>query len=155
MRSAALAHRYGSLRLRLPHLRNSRLLSSPLPSQVLKPMVEYTAHERGPKTLAKGVLLSLVVSAVQLIIIRILVGALGSAPRSEAGLYVGTTFGMIVAAIPAIPGGWGTADAAYVVFLGRAGVTAQAAAAACLLYRIFWYVSGLLGAISALGRRNP
>src|SRR5688500_10742680 len=101
-------------------------------------MLEYAADSRGPRAIGKGILLSLVVSALQLIVVRTLVAALGSKPHSEALVYVGTTFGMMVSALPATPGGWGTADAAYVVFLGRAGVLAPAAAAVCLLYRVFW-----------------
>jgi uncharacterized membrane protein YbhN (UPF0104 family) len=61
---------------------------------------------------------------------------------------------MIVAALPATPGAWGTADAAYVFFLGRAGVAAQVAAAVCLIYRVFWYASAVAGAALTLGGRK-
>jgi uncharacterized membrane protein YbhN (UPF0104 family) len=142
------------LLLRLPSLRQSRLLSGRFAARVAKPMLEYASDGRGPRALGRGLLLSLVVSALQLVVIRALVAALGCTPTNEAWIYVGTTFGMIVGALPVTPGAWGTADAAYVFFLGRAGVPAQVAVAVCLTYRIFWYATGLLGAASALGRRK-
>jgi uncharacterized membrane protein YbhN (UPF0104 family) len=48
--------------------------------------------------------------------------------------------------IPALPGGWGTADAAWVFFLGLAGLPAGSALAVGLLFRLFWYLSGVVGA---------
>jgi uncharacterized protein (TIRG00374 family) len=144
----------GFMVLRHPRLAHSRLLTGKRTAKIIKPMLEYAADERGPRALAKGVLFSLLVSALQLVGVRLLVAALGSKPHSEAGVYVGATFGMMIAALPATPGAWGTADAAYVLFLGRAGVAAPFAAAVCLLYRVFWYATAVIGAASAVGRRK-
>lgn len=139
-----------------------RAVGSPLPAsldlpilrRVLTPALRYATDPRGPRLLFRALLLSLVTSACQLGVIRLALLALHSEPTSEAGVYVGTTLGMMVAALPATPGAWGTADTAYVFFLGRAGVAASAAAAACMLYRCYWYISGILGAVLALGSRR-
>lgn len=140
--------------LRHPSLERSRLLTAPgIRERLVRPMLEYAAAESGPRALGRGLLLSLVVSGVQLLVVRGMVAALGATPEREAWVYVGSTFGMIVAALPVTPGAWGTADAAYVFFLAQAGIGPSVAAAVCLLYRVFWYATGLLGAGSALARR--
>jgi uncharacterized protein (TIRG00374 family) len=97
-------------------------------------------------------MLSLLVSGTQLAVVRGLVVTVGATPHTEAWLHVGAAFSMIVSAIPVSPGSWGTGDAAFVFFLGRAGVVASAAAAVCLLYRLMWYASGAIGAVSAFVR---
>jgi uncharacterized membrane protein YbhN (UPF0104 family) len=128
-------------------VRRSRL------GRLAAPALEYAAAPAGNGALVRGFALSLVVSLVQLVVVRGLVGALGVHPTNEAWVFVGATFAMMVGAVPALPGAWGTADMAYVVFLSRAGVPAGAAAAVCLLYRMFWYGTGLLGAgLSLRGR---
>jgi uncharacterized protein (TIRG00374 family) len=63
--------------------------------------------------------------------------------------------GFIVGAIPALPGGWGTADAAYVYFFGLAGVQAGSALAVSLLYRLYWYAMAVLGAGLYVARGKP
>lgn len=146
--------------LRIPSLARSRWVAEGgtgvvgkvrgLVARFVRPMLEYAADARGPAALARGLGFSLFVSATQLLVVRILVAALGATPSTEAGVYVAATIGMMVAALPAAPGAWGTADAAYVFFLGRAGIPAHVAAAVCLLYRVFWYASGLIGALSAV-----
>lgn len=145
----------GWLLVRRPAVARSRLLTgSKLGARLVRPILEYAASERGPRAMGKGLLLSLLVSGTQLLVVRGLIAALGVTPEHEALVYVGTTFGMIVAAVPVTPGAWGTAEAAYVFFLGQAGVAAPAAAAVCLLYRVFWYASGVVGAGSALARNR-
>ena len=74
-----------------------------------------------------GLLASLVVSDSQLAIIRGIVFSLGVTPSPERWVYVGTTMAFMVSAVPALPGGWGTSDAAFVFFLGRAGLAASSA----------------------------
>lgn len=140
--------------LRHPSLARSRFLTAPgIRERVIRPLLEYAADPRGPRALGRGFLLSLVVSGVQLLVVRGIVASLGVVPEHEAWVYVGSTFGMIVAALPVAPGAWGTADAAYVFFLGQAGIAPSVAAAVCLLYRVFWYATGVIGAGSALARR--
>ncbi len=143
----------GWLVLRRPALARATVFSKGIGAKVVKPLLEYASASDGPRALGRGLLLSLVVSGTQLLVIRGLVAALGVTPENEAWVYVGATLGMIVSAVPALPGAWGTADVAYVFFLGRAGVPASAAAAVCLLFRVFWYASGVIGAVLAMGRR--
>jgi uncharacterized membrane protein YbhN (UPF0104 family) len=58
----------------------------------------------------------------------------------------------IVGVLPALPGGWGTSDAAFVFFLGKAGLAAPLALAVSLVYRLFWYASAAVGAVLYLLR---
>jgi uncharacterized protein (TIRG00374 family) len=94
-------------------------------------------------------------AAVQFVVIRGLVFALGYTPSMEGWVYVGTAMAFIVAAIPALPGGWGTADAAYVFFFGFAGLPKGVALAVSLLFRLFWYLSAVVGAILHLSGARP
>jgi uncharacterized membrane protein YbhN (UPF0104 family) len=140
--------------LRAPVVRDASFVRTGLVGRVAKPLLEYASAPGGPAALRKGLVLSLVVSLVQLLVVRGFVAALGAHPAREAWVFVGTTLAMMVGAVPALPGAWGTADVAYVVFLTRSGISASTAAAACLLYRTFWYSSAIIGALSALGRRS-
>jgi uncharacterized membrane protein YbhN (UPF0104 family) len=118
----------------------------------VRPVLEYVRDPRAPGAIARAAAFSIIVACVQFIIIRGLVHALGGQPTAEKWVYVGSAMAFIVAAIPALPGGWGTADAAYVFFLGLAGLSAGEALGVCLLYRLFWYVSGVVGAILTVAR---
>lgn len=115
--------------------------------RALAPVLAYVRDGRAPRAIAKAATLSVVVALVQFIVIRGLVSAVGGAPSDERWVYVGTAMAFIVGAIPALPGGWGTADATYVFFFGLAGLAPSIALAVCLLYRLFWYLSGVAGAI--------
>jgi hypothetical protein len=44
---------------------------------------------------------------------------------NDKWIYLGTAMAFIVSAIPALPGGWGTADAAYVFFFALGGVASS------------------------------
>jgi uncharacterized membrane protein YbhN (UPF0104 family) len=142
----------GLLVLRHPRLAQAEFMARVPGARFLKPLLEYAVARGGPPALLRGVLASLVVSAVQLAVVRGILAAIGAQPDHEADVYIGTTLAMIVGALPALPGGWGTADAAYVFFLGSAGVPAPAAVATCLIYRVFWYATGLCGAVAAVSR---
>jgi len=131
---------------RIPWLVRGRL------GRVVQPMLAYVRDPRALRAIAVAVGLSLVVAAVQLAVVRGLVVVVGGAPVAERWIYVGTAIAFIVAAVPALPGGWGTADAAYVFFFGLAGIPVGAALAVCLLYRLFWYLSGVAGAVLHLAR---
>src|SRR5262249_31404673 len=113
----------------------------------LKPVLEYVRDPRAPRAIAVAAALSIVVAAVQFATIRGLIFAVGGAPRAERWVYGGPGMSFIVAAVPALPGGWGTGDAAYVFFLGLAGLSAGTALGVSLLYRMFWYLSGIIGAV--------
>ena len=60
----------------------------------------------------------------------------------------------IVGAIPALPGGWGTSDLAYVAFFAKAGLAPSLALGVSLLYRLFWYASAGVGAVLYLLRQH-
>ena len=120
--------------------------------QITAPMLEYVRDPRAPGAIARAAALSVLVAAIQFAIIRGLVFAVGAEPTAEKWVYVGGAMVFIVAAIPALPGGWGTADAAWVFFLGLAGLPAGSALAVGLLHRLFWYISGIVGAVLYVAR---
>ena len=122
--------------------------------RALAPVFGYVRDPRAPRAIALAALFSLGVAAIQFVIIRGLVFSLGAVPLQEKWVYVGAAMAMIVSAIPALPGGWGTADATYVYFFGLAGLPASVALAVCLLFRLFWYLLGLIGAVVVLSRRG-
>ncbi len=121
---------------------------------VLGNVLAYVRDPRAPRAIATAALFSVGVAAVQFAVIRGFVLALGGEPNGEKWVYVGAAMGFIVSAIPALPGGWGTADAAYVFFFGLAGISSGVALAVCLLFRLFWYSSGVVGAILHIARRE-
>ena len=123
--------------------------------QLVTPVLDYLRAPRALRSIAVAVALSLVVAAVQFAVIRGLVYALGQAPTAEKWIYVGTAMAFIVAAVPALPGGWGTADAAYVFFFGLAGLAMATSLAVCLMFRLFWYLLGIAGAVLHLARARP
>jgi uncharacterized membrane protein YbhN (UPF0104 family) len=124
--------------------------------RVARPVLDYLRDPRAPRAIAAAAAVSVVVAAVQFIAIRGLVFALGGVPTAEKWVYVGTAMAFVVAALPALPGAWGTADAAYVFFFGLAGLRPGTSLAVCLMYRLFWYLSGVAGAIlHLLHRENP
>jgi uncharacterized membrane protein YbhN (UPF0104 family) len=120
---------------------------------VVGPVLTYLRDPRAPRAIAWAAAYSLAVAAANFIVIRGLVLALGSTPVEEKWVYVGTAMAFIVAVVPTLPGAWGTADAAYVFFFARGGISSGVALAVCLLYRLFWYLSGVVGAILTVGRR--
>jgi uncharacterized membrane protein YbhN (UPF0104 family) len=120
--------------------------------RIVKPLLEYVRDARAPGAIARAVALSVVSAGIQLAVIRGLVFALGGQPVAEQWVYVGSAMAFMVAAIPVSPGGWGTSDAAWVFFLGLAGLPAGTALAVCLLYRLFWYLSGVVGAVLYVAR---
>ena len=118
-------------------------------------MLEYLRDPRAPGAIARAAALSILVASVQFAVVRGLVFALGGDPTAEKWVYVGSAMVWIVAAVPALPGAWGTADAAWVFFLGLAGLPAGTALAVGLLHRLFWYVSGITGAVLYVARPRP
>lgn len=138
--------------LRVAPLQRIRWLVQGRLGRMATPVLEYVRDPRAPAAIARAAALSLVVAAVQFATIRGIVFALGGEPTAEKWVYVGSAMSFIVAAVPALPGGWGTADASWVFFLGLAGITAGTALAVCLLYRLFWYLLGVAGGILHLAR---
>jgi uncharacterized membrane protein YbhN (UPF0104 family) len=139
-------------RVRIPD--GGRLLGGRL-GQAVRSALEYLRHPGAPRAIAVAAAWSVAVAGVQFATIRGLVFALGGVPTAEKWVYLGTAMAFVVSALPALPGGWGTADAAYVFFLGLAGLGSGTALAVCLLYRLFWYLSGIVGAALFLARPAP
>jgi uncharacterized membrane protein YbhN (UPF0104 family) len=135
----------GLVVLRSERLRKLPILSRGRVGKITQPLLEYLAHPSALRAIGVALLVSFVVSGIQLAVVRGCVFALGTTPTDERWVAVGTAMAFIVSAIPALPGGWGTADAAFVFFLALAGITSGVALAASLLYRLFWYCLGLMG----------
>jgi uncharacterized membrane protein YbhN (UPF0104 family) len=123
-----------------------------LAARVVAPVLGYVGGPGAPRAIARAAALSLLVSASQLAVVRGILHALGASPSAEGLVYVGTTMAFMVAVVPGLPGGWGTSDAAFVFFLARAGITPSSALAVSLIYRLFWYGSGGVGALLFLFR---
>jgi uncharacterized membrane protein YbhN (UPF0104 family) len=115
-------------------------------------VLEYLGDPDAPRAIVRALGFSVLVSAVQLTVIRGIVYALGGEPLLERWVYLGTTMAFIVGVLPALPGGWGTSDAAFVFFLGKAGLAAPLALGVSLVYRLFWYASAAVGAVLYLLR---
>jgi uncharacterized membrane protein YbhN (UPF0104 family) len=122
--------------------------------RALGPVFGYVRDPRAPRAIAMAALFSLGVAVIQFATIRGFVFALGVVPGEEKWVYVGAAMAFIVTAIPALPGGWGTADATYVYFFGLGGIASGVALAVCLLFRLFWYLLGVIGAVMQLARRE-
>ncbi len=125
---------------RMPWLSEGRI------GRIAVPVLNYVRDPRAPRAIALAAALSFIVAASQFAIARGLVLALGAVPTEEKWIYVGTAMAFLVSVIPALPGGWGTVDAAYVFFFAQAGVGSGVALAVCLLFRLFWYLLGVAGA---------
>ena len=126
--------------------KQSGLLES-RPGRMLAPILAYVREPRAPRAILYAVLTSVAVSGMQLLVNRGILFAMGASPTGEHLFFAGIALGYIVAAVPGLPGGWGTQDATLVFFLGQAGVSPGLALGVCLLSRIFWYLSGVVGAI--------
>jgi uncharacterized membrane protein YbhN (UPF0104 family) len=146
----------GLLVLMLSPLDRARILTEGRLGRVMSPVLSYVRDRRAPGAIAYASALSLIVAAIQFGVIRGLVFALGAAPAGEKWVYVGAAMAFIVSALPALPGGWGTADMTYVLFFGLGGLTAGTALGVCLLFRLFWYLLAMAGAVLQLARlRGP
>jgi len=138
--------------LRRAPLQRVRWLTEARVGRVLGPVLDYVRDPRAPGAVARAAVLSVAVAGSQFAVIRGLLLALGAVPTQEKWVYVGAAMAFIVAALPALPGAWGTADVAYVFFFGLAGIAPGAALGVCLLFRLFWYISGVAGALLFLAR---
>jgi uncharacterized membrane protein YbhN (UPF0104 family) len=134
---------------RAPETWLRRLLRGRL-TGVVGPVLAYVRDPGAPRAVALAAVWSAFVAVTQFAVIRGLVVALSGQPTQEKWIYVGTTMAFLVAAIPALPGAWGTADATYVFFFKYAGLPPAVSLAVCLLYRFFWYLLGVVGAFLQL-----
>ena len=136
----------GLVVLRLPALARLPILNRGWLARTAKPVLDYLGDPAAPRAILRGFAVSLLVSGAQLLVIRGEIYALGIEPSHERWVYIGTAMAFVATALPALPGSWGTAEAAFVFLLAPAGVPAPTAVAVCLLYRLFWYTSGAIGA---------
>jgi uncharacterized membrane protein YbhN (UPF0104 family) len=123
-------------------------------ASLARPVLSYVGEPGAPRAILTGVAISLLVSGIQLATIRGFVVALGETPTTELWVYVGATMAFIAGAIPALPGGWGTSDLTFVYFFRKAGLDPSIALWSSLLYRLFWYSSGAVGAVLYLLRQH-
>lgn len=133
----------------------ARFLSEGPLARFAREPVRYIKDDRALAAIARATAISVVVSLTQLLVVRGLVTTLGAEPTEARWVFMGAAMAFMVAAVPVLPGGWGTSDAAYVFFFRFAGLSPQVALGVCLLYRAFWYLSGLLGALLRLTRSRP
>jgi uncharacterized membrane protein YbhN (UPF0104 family) len=142
--------------LRSAALHRARWLTTGRIGRAILPILEYMRDRRAPRAIATAAAFSVLVAGAQLATVRGLVFALEGVPTAEKWIYVGAVMAFVAAALPALPGGWGTTDAAYVFFFGLAGLSAGTALAVCLVYRLFWYFMGIAGAVLHVARlRRP
>ncbi len=121
----------------------------------LRTVVDYLRTDGASSRVVYAFALSFLVSASQLLIVRGIVFALGARPTVEGWVYGGSAISMMVSALPGLPQGWGTTDAAYVYFLDKAGITAATALGVCLSYRLLYYVYVLVAVLlHAFDRRT-
>jgi uncharacterized membrane protein YbhN (UPF0104 family) len=142
----------GLVVLRAAPIARIRLLNEGRLGRALAPVFAYVRDPRAPRAMLLAAGLSLVVAVLQFVIIRGIVFSLGATPAAEKWVYVGTAMAFIVGALPTLPGGWGTADATYVFFFGLGGLTAGTALGVCLLFRLFWYLLAMGGAVLYVAR---
>jgi uncharacterized membrane protein YbhN (UPF0104 family) len=149
-----LAFALGLLAARWQPLASSAIFTKGPLAGIARPVFAFLGDPRAPRAIGTALALSVLVSTTQLGVIRGIISALGGVPTAERWVYMGTTMTFIVGIIPALPGGWGTSDAAFVFFLGKAGLAASIALAVGLVYRLFWYSSGAIGALLYLLRQH-
>ena len=142
----------GLIALRAAPIDRIRFLNEGRLGRALSPVFAYVRDPRAPRAMASAAGLSLIVAVLQFVIIRGIVYSLGATPVAEKWVYVGTAMAFIVSALPTLPGGWGTADATYVFFFGMGGLTAGTALGVCLLFRLFWYLLAMGGAVLYVAR---
>lgn len=132
----------------------ARFLTEGKLAKIAREPVLYLTSPHALRAIARATVASAVVSLTQLFVVRGLVTALGGAPTEPRWIYLGAAMAFMVAAVPVLPGGWGTSDAAFVFFFRFAGLPAPVALGVCLLYRAFWYLSGLVGALLRTTRQH-
>jgi uncharacterized membrane protein YbhN (UPF0104 family) len=133
--------------LRRPTLARARLFERGFLSKTARPVLDYMAGDGAPRAIGLNLVGCFANGAIQLVVIRALLFALGATPTDERWVFLGYVLSIVVIALPGAPGGWGTGDAAFVYFLGRAGITPATGLAVSLLLRLFGYIPGPIGAV--------
>jgi len=133
-------------------------LLAPIPSVVPASLRSLLDKVRGPyrdappalalRALGLSFLVSLTVAATQLGSFGLFLAAAHANVPSLAKLLAGIVEAFVVNAIPTVPGGWGTGEAAFVFFLRPAGVVESEALAASVAFRLSVLPVALFGVIS-------
>jgi hypothetical protein len=144
----------GIVLARMDRLRRAQIMEHRWLVGTVKPVLQYLGDPRAPRAMLGSLVASFLVSGVQLGVVRGLCTALQHEPTLERWVYTGAALSFIASALPGLPGGWGAADAAFVVLLARAGIAGPTALAVSLLYRVYWYSSGAIGAVMYVVRRR-
>lgn len=136
-------------------LRVDALLSRlPLGDAVAKIDQAVFLYRYRPRAMGLALLLSL---GVQLLVIGgiAVTGIALDIMVPARSYYAVIPIGLIVAALPIAPAGWGVGEAAFVYFWGTVGVSQARALALALLFRLGQMVNSLLGGILLLFYREP
>jgi uncharacterized membrane protein YbhN (UPF0104 family) len=142
-------------------------LVAPIPTAVPRALRRALEALRGPygeappraalTALAKAFGTSLLVATTQLGAFALFLAAAHAQPASVAKVVAGIVEAFVVNAIPTVPGGWGTGEAAFVFFLRPAGVLEAQALAASVAFRLSVLPVAAFGVVSLAlrARRSP
>jgi uncharacterized membrane protein YbhN (UPF0104 family) len=106
----------------------------------------------GLAALSRALGTSLVVASTQLGAFGCFVAASHAQPASLGKLVAGIVETFVVGAIPSVPGGWGTGEAAAVFFLRPAGIQEAEALAASVAFRLAVLPIAAIGVVSLASR---
>ncbi len=133
-------------------------LVAPLPRILPVVLVRIVVALRGPygavgaragvRALVEAFAVSLLVATTQLGAFSLFLAAAHVSVASPAKLVAGIVEAFIVNAIPTVPGGWGTGEAAFVFFLRPAGVGEAQSLAASVAFRLSVLPVAAVGVVS-------
>jgi uncharacterized membrane protein YbhN (UPF0104 family) len=133
-------------------------LVAPIPSAMPSLLRRALEALRGPyggapkrvalAALARAFGTSLFVAATQLGAFALFLAAAHARPASVAKVVAGIVEAFVVNAIPTVPGGWGTGEAAFVFFLRPAGILEAQALAASVAFRLSVLPVAAVGVVS-------
>jgi uncharacterized membrane protein YbhN (UPF0104 family) len=142
-------------------------LVAPLPRAVPGTLRRVIEAVRGPygaapvgvalRALGRAFGTSVVAAAMQLGAFGLFLRAAHATPASVAKVVAGIVEAFVVNAIPTVPGGWGTGEAAFVFFLRPAGILEAQALAASVAFRLSVLPVAAVGVVSLAlrARRSP
>lgn len=133
-------------------------LVAPLPRVLPAAIVRVVEALRGPygaveartglRALLEAFAVSLLVASTQLGSFALFLAAAHAPVGSPGKVVAGIVEAFIVNAIPTVPGGWGTGEAAFVFFLRPAGIAEAQALAASVAFRLSVLPVAAVGVVS-------
>lgn len=133
-------------------------LLAPLPRALPAPLARVVVALRGPygavearaglRALLEAFSVSLLVASTQLGAFALFLAAAHASVASPGKVVAGVVEAFIVNAIPTVPGGWGTGEAAFVFFLRPAGIGEAQALAASVAFRLSVLPVAAVGVVS-------